>query len=146
MEGEILNFNKPFMVNVSVEGKAMGRGMQDVLICFEDESAVQITVSYVYLPLPTCSPTNLLFKQDEMEKTLCLTFPQESDVILGDMPPLPFLTFSQTTESQDGTSMIRIKCVLDRSKLENEKDGNIRITSSSERKPEFVIPYLVLSH
>jgi hypothetical protein len=144
--GEKINLSEPIKLNVDLANKPAGPGTQDVLIYFEDESAVRIMVNYVYLPLPNYTPESLIFKKDETEKSVVLVFPEESNVTIKNITLPSFFTSVPTKELKKNTLSINIKITLDRNKREDERSGVIRIISSSKRKSDFTIPYLVLFH
>jgi hypothetical protein len=144
--GEKIDLFEPIKLYISLADKLAGPGTQDVLIRFEDDFAVRVTVNYVYLPLPSSMPENLIFKKEETDKLIVLVFPEESNVVVKDITLPHFLTFFQTNELKKNTLSINIKITLERNKLSDEKSGVIRVVSSSKRKANFTIPYLVLLH
>jgi hypothetical protein len=146
-EGDKWNFNQqPFKTNVSLTGKREGEGLQDFLISFVNDTAVRVKVRYVYLPLPSYAPEVVIFKKEEIEKVVSFFFKGEKDVVLESVELPPYFSHSQKAVADDSSDTIMLTFVLDRDIMSGEKDGVIRVQTSSKRKALFTIPYLVLSH
>jgi hypothetical protein len=140
--GDKWNFGEqPFQINISLTGKPAGEGVQDFLISFTDDTAVRVDVKYVYLPLPSCSQDILIFKKEETEKIVTLTFRGEKDVVVQTAELPPYISFTQATDIDDS---VVVTFVLDRNNLNGEKDGVIKIHTTSKRKTFFTVPFLVL--
>jgi len=143
-EGDKWNFDQhPFKITVSLAGKAAGKGVQDFLISFTDDTAVRVKVTYVYLPLPSGTPENMIFKNEETEKVITLSFPGEKDINVESIELPSYMSHTQKAVSDNSLDVI---FVLDRNNLNGERDGVIRIRTTSERKALFTVPFLVLSH
>jgi hypothetical protein len=143
-EGDRWNFDEqPFLINISLIGKPAGEGVQDFLIFFTDSTAVRVTVKYVYLPLPSCTPESIIFKKEEMEKIVTLTFRGEKDVAIETVGLPPYMSYTQAALPDDS---VVVTFVLDRNNLNGERDGVIKIQTTSKRKALFTVPFLVLSH
>ena len=146
-EGDKWNFDvQPFIVNISLTGKRAGEGIQDFLISFTDDTAVRVKVKYVYLPLPSCTPDSLIFKSEENGKVVTFSFNGENDVAIESVELPTYISWVQRTFSDDSSDSLILTFALDRDNMDGEKDGVIKVCTTSKRKAQFTIPFLVLSH
>ena len=142
--GDQWNFDEhPFLINIALTGKSAGEGVQDFLISFTDDTAVRVKVKYVYLPLPSCTPESVIFKKEETEKIITLSFRGEKNVAVETVGVPPYISYTQVATPDES---VVVTFVLDRSNLNDAMDGIIKIHTTSERKALFTVPFLVLSH
>jgi len=145
-KGDLLDFDKPFKVSVSMQGKPAGKGSQDVAIGFKDGTVFLAKIKYTYRPLPSITPEYLVFKTSDEKKIVAFEFPGESNVSII-KPDLPAgVTSLLVTHPDDKKSNVVLELQVNRSLLNGVTDGVIDITTSSDRQAKFRIPYLILEN
>jgi hypothetical protein len=143
VQGEVLDYSKPFRVNVQLHKSQLGKGSQEFFIKFQDNTAIACRLTYDYIPLPFVTPEELLFFEDINEKELVFCFPSEEDVTILDITLPQGMTWKKNFEKRK-KSEIRIVFEINRTIFNDNPMGTINILTSSKKMPSCVLSYLVL--
>jgi len=141
--GDIFDFSQPFRVLVQLQGLRFGRGHQDFLIQFSDDTAIVCRLVYVYAPPPFAKPNELRFFADVNRKEIILCFPNEPGVVVQEVIHPVGITWKREP-AQEKRYEVRLVFEVDRSLFGGNPMGRVEVLTTSQEKPLFSLPYLVL--
>jgi len=142
-QGDIFEYSQPFRVHVQLQGTPLGKGQQDFFIKFSDNTAIVCRLTYEYIPPPFMVPEELRFFADVHEKDVIFYFPNETDVTIQDVK-LPAGISWKRESSSEKKHEVRLVFKLDRSLFTDHPIGTVDVFTTSQAKPHFSLPYLVL--
>jgi hypothetical protein len=143
-QGDIFDYSRPFQVKVQLNKEHWGKSSQKFVVNFVDGTALAGELSYNYLPYPYSNTETLLFFADVDAKTISLHFPGEDNVIIKDIIVPKGIAWKKTNITN--AKKISIEFSIDRVIFQDTPSGSVEILTTSNRKPSFVLPYIVLYH
>ena len=145
--GDIIDFSKPLVIDIALNGKPPGVSVETFLLSFTDGTILLGKVKFSHVPLPSFNPKNLIFHGDETFKELTLTFYAEKGVVLEESNLPPCITIAEKERIEDDEkSQIVLLFTLDRNVSTTDNQGIIQLSTSSVETSEFRIPYLILKN
>jgi len=143
-KGEVLDFSLPFVVRIDMTGKAPGPQSQSFRVVFTDGTTYSARLTFDYWPLPRAEPLYLVFRSDESEKEVRFVFPREKNpaIVAVDSPSHVSWEVVSARESGKEEMMVRIR--VNRAALGKAEEGVITIRTTSPRRDDIKIPYLIL--
>ena len=143
-KGESIDCSGKVKVMVVLPKNKETKESQGFTIHFTDETVIDGTISYEYVPDPFFAPENVRFFKDISEKDVVLSLPGEMSMSIRDIS-LPRGLKCETEEQVNGTRKeIYFHLSLDRALFDGDPIGTIDIGTDSDTYPLFSLPYLVL--
>jgi len=157
-EGDTIDLEDPFNVTIDTSGKSPGPASQRVIITLGDNLVLDISIAYVFQPLPYSTPEYLVLER-EAPKTVALHFPGEDSIQIQSVQVPRGVEYRVVNEKRaknepaggDGVSRgtvhtLNVEFVLNGNFLQSECEGVLEIMVNSERRPKMLIPYLLLAN
>ena len=143
--GDVIDFSKPLVIDIDLNGKPPGVSVETFLLSFTDGTILLGKVKYDHIPSPFYNPQNLIFQGIEDSKELTFVFFTEKDIVLKESALPPCITMTEKERDEDDVKcQIVLLFTLDRGVSTTDNQGIIQISSSSTATSEFRIPYLIL--
>jgi len=143
-EGDYFDFSTPFHVTVQLDKSQFGKGCQDFSIKFSDDTAIEGRLTYEYAPPPFATPEELRFFEDVSRKEIIFCFPKETEVAIQEVVHPAGITWQREREKEKRLYEVCLVFEMDHSLFQGDPTGTIEVLTTSQAKPQFFLPYLVL--